>query len=125
MHHRSRCAILLACVFGFTLCYGQSDPTIKTTDGKGSRRTKEVDHFLQSQVDTLGITGLSIALLEDGKVVYHRTMGMKDKEKGEKADSNTLFEAASMTKPVFAYVVLKLVRKGVLSLDTPLYRYYP
>lgn len=84
-----------------------------------------MDDFLQSQVDTLGITGLSIALLEDGKVAYHRTMGMKDKEKGEKADSNTLFEAASMTKPVFAYAVLKLVRKGVLSLDTPLYRYYP
>lgn len=76
-------------------------------------------------MDTLGIVGLSIALIEDARVVYYRAMGMKEKEKGNKIDKHTLFEAASMTKPVFAYTVLKLVQKGVLSLDTPLYKYYP
>jgi CubicO group peptidase (beta-lactamase class C family) len=98
---------------------------IKTIDGNGYRTKNEIDQFIQSQMDSIGIVGLSITLIEDAKVVYYRTLGMKDKEKGDKVDRNTLFEAASMTKPVFAYAVLKLVQKGTLSLDTPLYKYYP
>lgn len=61
----------------------------------------------------------------DAQIVYNGVFGMKDKEKAEKVNENTLFEAASMTKPVFAYAVHKLVQKGLLSLDTPLYKYYP
>ena len=38
---------------------------------------------------------------------------------------DTVFEAASMTKPVCAYIVLRLVDRGVLKLDTPLYTYLP
>jgi CubicO group peptidase (beta-lactamase class C family) len=130
MNHRPRSlAILFASLFSFSLCYSQSGEwgkeKVKTIDGKGYRTKTEIDRFLHSQMDTLGIVGLSIVLIEDAKIVYYRTMGLKDKEKGNGIDKSTLFEAASMTKPVFAYTVLKLVRKGVLNLDTPLYRYYP
>ena len=38
-------------------------------------------------------------------------------------DNDTLFEAASMSKPVFAYVVVKLCETGVMNLDTPLTKY--
>ena len=40
-------------------------------------------------------------------------------------DENTMFEACSMSKPVFAYLVLKLVEQGKLDLDKPLYDYLP
>src|SRR5262249_52601626 len=40
-------------------------------------------------------------------------------------DDDTIFEAASMSKPVFAYAVMKLCEKGVLNLDTPLTKYTP
>jgi CubicO group peptidase (beta-lactamase class C family) len=40
-------------------------------------------------------------------------------------DHDTVFEAASVSKTVFAYVVLKLCEKGVLDLDTPLTKYTP
>jgi CubicO group peptidase (beta-lactamase class C family) len=56
--------------------------------------------------------------------VYYKATGIKN-EKRDPIDTATVFEAASMTKPVFAYAVHKLVQKGVLSLDTPLYKYYP
>ena len=40
-------------------------------------------------------------------------------------DEKTMFEACSMSKPVFAYLVLKLVEQGKLDLDKPLYDYLP
>lgn len=121
--------ILVAFFLPIAFCYSQPNEPgkdkIKTVDGNGYRTQAEIDHFLQSQLDSLHIVGLSIALIEDAKVVYYKPLGLQDKEKGIKVDEKTLFEAASMTKPVFAYAVLKLARRGLLSLDTPLYRYYP
>jgi CubicO group peptidase (beta-lactamase class C family) len=42
-----------------------------------------------------------------------------------KVNENTMFEACSMSKPVFAYFVLKMVDKGIIALDSPLYKYTP
>ncbi|MBL6449146.1 serine hydrolase [Fulvivirga sp. 29W222] len=39
--------------------------------------------------------------------------------------SATVFEAASISKPVFTYFVMKQVEKGVLDIDTPVYKYLP
>ena len=44
---------------------------------------------------------------------------------GEKVDENTLFEAASVTKPVFAFAVQRLAERGIIDLDKPLYLYLP
>ena len=119
---------LVILLFLSLFCKSQSVDSLKqslrTSDGKGIRTKSEIDKFLQLQTDSLGIIGLAVALIEDEKVVYYRTFGLRNKEKAEKVDDATLFEAASMTKPVFAYTVLQLAKKGVLNLDTPLYRYY-
>jgi CubicO group peptidase (beta-lactamase class C family) len=96
---------------------------IKTLKGK-TLSTKEVDSFVQNQMDSLKIPALSIAIIQKGKVVYYKATGVKN-EKQESIDTTTVFEAASMTKPIFAYAVHKLVKNQQLSLDTPLYRYYP
>ncbi|NPU99811.1 MAG: beta-lactamase family protein [Brevinematales bacterium] len=46
--------------------------------------------------------------------------GKKHIRQVEKITSNTLFEAASLTKPLFAYIVILMIDKGILSLDTPI-----
>jgi CubicO group peptidase (beta-lactamase class C family) len=71
------------------------------------------------------IPGLSIAVVSDGKVAWSRAFGVKNSETKEPVDDNTVFEAASLSKPVFAYAVLKLVEMGKLDLDTPLTKYLP
>ena len=48
---------------------------------------------------------------------------MKKSGSDAPVDENTLFEAGSVSKTVFAYAVMKLCEKGVLSLDTPLTQY--
>ena len=71
------------------------------------------------------IPGLSIALIRDGKLVWNRGFGFKNSQTKEPVTEETVFEAASLTKPVVAYVVLKLVDAGKLDLDAPLSKYLP
>lgn len=73
----------------------------------------------------LGMPGLSIAVIRKGKIVYHRALGVTSMAAPDKVDKLSVFEAASLSKPVFAYLVLKMVDKGLLDLDKPLYQYLP
>jgi CubicO group peptidase (beta-lactamase class C family) len=71
------------------------------------------------------IPGLSIAVIRDSKVIWTRAFGVTNSETKTPVNDNTVFEAASLTKPLFAYAVLKLVDDGKLDLDTPLVKYLP
>ena len=67
--------------------------------------------------------GLSIAIIRDAKVLWRRGFGVRDSASKELVDNDTVFEAASVSKTVFAYAVMKLCEKGVINLDTPLTKY--
>ena len=56
-------------------------------------------------------------------MAWSRGFGVKSSTTGGGVDENTVFEAGSVSKTVFAYAVLKLVEKEVIALDTPLTRY--
>jgi CubicO group peptidase (beta-lactamase class C family) len=71
------------------------------------------------------VPGLSLAIVRDGRVQQSRAYGVKDAATGAPVDADTVFEAASLSKPVFAYAVLKLVDAGRLDLDAPLSKYLP
>jgi CubicO group peptidase (beta-lactamase class C family) len=88
-------------------------------------KAQQVDNFIESYRNYYGIPGVSLALIKDGKLVYHKTYGVRNMMTGEKVDENTLFEAASITKPVFALAVEKLAERGIINLDKPLYEYLP
>jgi len=84
-----------------------------------------LDKFLKAYQDYYKIPGVSLVLIKSGSVIYHKTYGVKNTFTQEPVDENTLFEAASITKPVFAFAVLRLVEKGIIDLDKPLYQYLP
>ena len=69
------------------------------------------------------VPGLSIALIRDRTTYWVHSFGVRDAKSGQPVTEETIFEAASLSKPVFAYGVLKLVDQGKLDLDTPLTRY--
>ena len=69
------------------------------------------------------IPGLSIALIRGGKLAWNRGFGVRNSQSKEPVTEETVFEAASLTKPVVAYAVLKLVDAGKLDLDSPLNKY--
>jgi CubicO group peptidase (beta-lactamase class C family) len=71
------------------------------------------------------VPGLSVALIKDSRTVWSRGFGFKNAQTKEPVDDLTMFEAGSLSKPVFAYAVLKMVEKGQLDLDAPLSKYLP
>jgi CubicO group peptidase (beta-lactamase class C family) len=71
------------------------------------------------------VPGLGIATVENGQVQWAGSFGVKNVKTGQPVDAHTVFPAASLSKVVFAYAVLKLVDEGKLDLDTPLSHYLP
>jgi CubicO group peptidase (beta-lactamase class C family) len=65
----------------------------------------------------LKVPGVSVAVFRDGRVEWARGWGVADVESGRIVDRQTRFQAASISKPVAAAVVLALVSQGRLSLD--------
>jgi len=71
------------------------------------------------------VPGLSLALVRDGRVELVRSWGVREASGTAPITDDTIFEAASLSKPVFAYAVLKLVDAGRMDLDAPVARYLP
>ena len=99
----------------------KSRPRATLNNAAVSRLEQTIPH-LMTEAD---IPGLSIAVIRDSKVMWTRGFGVSNAETKARVNDNTVFEAASLTKPVFAYAVLKLVDNGKLDLDTPLVKYLP
>ena len=71
------------------------------------------------------VPGLSLTLIRGAEVFTSRAFGVRSSVSREPVTQDTVFEAASLSKPVFAYAALKLCEAGVLDLDTPLAGYLP
>ena len=72
-----------------------------------------------SMMAAAAIPGASVAVLRDGEI-RQWAFGIADAKSGTPVTDSTVFEAASLTKPVFSYAVLRLVERGELNLDQPL-----
>ena len=91
----------------------------------GGLDTAALARRLPALLDSGGIPGLAVAVLRDGRVAWARGFGVRREGSPGAVDENTVFEAASLSKPVFAYAVLRLVDQGRLELDRPLADYLP
>jgi CubicO group peptidase (beta-lactamase class C family) len=72
-------------------------------------------------IEAAEIPGISVAWIEEGQVAWTGAFGVRDAATGALVTKTTIFEAASLSKPVFAYAVLRLVARGELDLDAPLW----
>ena len=66
-------------------------------------------------MDSMKLPGLSIAIINDAKIIYHRTFGVTNVDTKEKVSEETLFDAGSMSKTPFTYLVMKMVEQGILK----------
>lgn len=88
-----------------------------------SEKINIIEKLTPDLMNELNVPGVSISIIQNCQIAYSKSFGATDANTETPVDDNTMFEACSMSKPVFAYLVLKLVDCGKLDLDKPLYNY--
>jgi CubicO group peptidase (beta-lactamase class C family) len=115
---------------GVALLFRAQLASAQITSGVGACTTESWPRALgalRALIDTAGLPGAAIAIINRGNLARIEGFGYADSAGARKVDRNTVFEAASLSKPVVAYATLKLADLGRLNLDTPLNQYlaYP
>ncbi len=98
--------------------------SIKRLDGS-TISAAEIDSTVTRLMQAAEVTGVGIAIFNDGKIAYVKTYGVRDKEKNLPLTPDSVMTAASLSKAAFATMVMELVEAGILDLDKPIYRYLP
>lgn len=97
---------------------------IETVGGKVIPLSK-LEEEVTRAMETNKIPGLSMAVINKNEMVYHNVFGVANLQTGKLVTKESIFEGASLSKPIFAYFVMKMVEEGVLDLDKPLHEYLP
>lgn len=89
---------------------------------------KNIDtNFLKKRIpemmDSAGVQGLSIGLVKKGKLFWSKNFGLANAATNKPVSPSSVFEAASLSKPLFGYICMRLVEEGILDLDKPLVEY--
>ena len=69
------------------------------------------------------VPGVSAALIRNGQLVWFKGFGVTNNDTKQPVTNQTIFEANSLSKPLFAFSVLTLVDQGKIDLDTPIVAY--
>ena len=87
--------------------------------------TEKLQTNIPELMRTFNVPGLSLALIRDAQLVWSKCFGLRSNDTKEFITEDTVFEAASLSKPVYAYAALKLCESGGLGLDDPLNDFLP
>jgi CubicO group peptidase (beta-lactamase class C family) len=69
------------------------------------------------------IPGAEVALISGGEVVWSQGFGTAEIETNRPVETDTLFQAASISKTFTAWAVMKLVEEGKMEMDAPIETY--
>jgi CubicO group peptidase (beta-lactamase class C family) len=128
------CWLLILVVLGLNACRASSGATPVAAQGRAgvAERIQRVENGLLPAIMIKGQTramklaermahykvpGLSVAVINDGKIEWARGYGVVEKDGDKSVTADTLFLAGSISKPVAALAALRLVEQGKLGLD--------
>ena len=85
----------------------------------------ELDKKINQLMKDASVAGIAVSIFNDNKPVYNKVFGTKNTETKAPLQLNTNFYGASLSKAVFAVLVMKLVEEKIINLDKPLQDYLP
>ncbi|MEL7313181.1 MAG: serine hydrolase domain-containing protein [Pseudomonadota bacterium] len=87
--------------------------------------TSELEALIQAAMAATKTPGASLAVVNDGEVVYENVFGVEHAGTQAPLTTRSVFEAASLSKPLFGFLAMTFVETGLLDLDRPLHDYLP
>jgi CubicO group peptidase (beta-lactamase class C family) len=107
------CAALFS-IFSFSSA--QSEPA---TLERVQQALPKLDTLIQETLEQTKVPGLAVAIVFEDEVVYLKGFGVREVGKAERVTPDTVFQIASMSKPIASTAVAALVSDGVVSWDDP------
>ena len=116
----------LALIFSRLLPKGYSRESFagKKANTLDSARIAELGRFVEQGQKVLGVPGVALGLVQDGKVVFAGGFGVKELGGTEKPDGDTLFMIASNTKAMTTLLLAKLVDEHRITWDIPVIKLF-
>lgn len=83
----------------------------------------DLETFVPTYMERESVPGVAIALIRDGSTAWTKSFGLANQWTRRPVQDDTIFEVASLSKVMTAFIALRLVDQGRLDLDVPLNRY--
>lgn len=104
--------------------YAAEDVSLKEVNSI-QKNIPDLENFINQIMNDFDIPGMSIAVIEDGKIVWIEGFGVLEKGKTEVVDGDTLMKIGSVSKPLTSLMIAKCVDEQKISWDTPIKNLYP
>jgi CubicO group peptidase (beta-lactamase class C family) len=95
-------------------------PAMPLPDNAVDNAVAKLDGVVDELMKKSGIPGMAVAVVHGGKTVYAKGFGVKDVRSGDRIDPDTVFQLASLSKPLSATVVAHQVGTNAIGWDTPI-----
>ncbi|MEB8346808.1 serine hydrolase [Flavobacteriaceae bacterium KMM 6898] len=115
-------SILLLTMLAFSSCTTNDKQDIKRINGSTISKDS-ITQRINQLISDADVTGLSVSVFNNNKVVYQKAFGYKDADTKDTLSINSIFYGASLSKAVFAVLVIQLSEEGKIDLDVPLQNY--
>ena len=124
-----RTAVAIVCLVATASCAAHASPALPTAPaeslGLSQAGLDRIAASIQPFVDSAKVGGVYVAIARHGHIGYERTFGWMDVARREPMRRDAIFRIYSMTKPVTAVGILRLVEDGKIGLDDPVSKYIP
>jgi CubicO group peptidase (beta-lactamase class C family) len=119
-------SVFIVCVAAHVPAIGAELPTsTPEAEGMSAEKLAKVGEIMKGLVEAKKISGGTVIVARNGKVVFDETYGQRDLERKLPIERDTIFRIYSMSKAITSAAALMLVDEGKLELDAPVSKYLP
>ncbi|HTY02305.1 MAG TPA: serine hydrolase domain-containing protein [Rhodocyclaceae bacterium] len=124
LHHATSGATVAAVLF-LSACGSAPQRPAQVAHGDFDSIKPYIAELARHEMSANNVIGMSIALVDDQRIVWAEGFGYADKEQNRKATPETIYRVGSISKLFTATAAMQLVEHGQLDLDRPLKDYVP